>query len=99
MTAPAVTRSPGDRFGAIAGTTAVDLLGAGRTIYVHAKTGLPFQVEPWGATYLTPCCTATATIHIDDGALCCKACWGEAPSLCGTGPDPIDEIRPPTNRT
>jgi hypothetical protein len=43
--------------------------------------------------YVTPCCAATVTITIDDGALCCRACYATVDHRLGWDPD-IDPSDP-----
>jgi hypothetical protein len=37
--------------------------------------------------YVTPCCAATVTITIDDGALCCRACYATVDHRLAWDPD------------
>jgi hypothetical protein len=59
---------------------------------LHDRRGLPYVTDP-AAMYVTPCCAATVTITIDDGALCCRACYATVDPRLGWDPD-IDPSDP-----
>jgi hypothetical protein len=44
--------------------------------------------------YVTPCCTATVTITIDDGALSCRACYTAVDPRLAWDPGIDDTSRP-----
>lgn len=50
------------------------------------RRGLPYVTDPW-PMYVTECCTATVTITIDDGALCCRACYTAVDPRLAWDPD------------
>lgn len=52
----------------------------------HDRRGLPYVSDPW-PMYVTSCCAATVTITIDDGALCCRACYQEVDHRLAWDPD------------
>jgi len=52
----------------------------------HDRRGLPYVADPW-PMYVTRCCAATVTITIDDGALCCRACYQEVDHRLAWDPD------------
>lgn len=54
----------------------------------HDRRGLPYVIDPCvGPMYVTACCAATVTITIDDGALCCRACYAEVDHRLAWDPD------------
>jgi hypothetical protein len=55
----------------------------------HDRRGLPYVSDPW-PMYVTPCCAATVTITIDDGALCCRACYQSVDHRLAWDPDLTD---------
>ena len=64
------------------------------------RRGLPYVTDP-RPVYLTPCCAATVTITIDDGALSCWACYQVVDHRLAWDPDlpevsdgPADEREP-----
>jgi hypothetical protein len=56
------------------------------------RRSLPYVTDPW-PMYVTECCAATVTITIDDGALCCCACYATADHRLAWDPD-IDTGQP-----
>jgi len=52
----------------------------------HDRRGLPYVTDPW-PMYVTPCCAATVTITVDDGVLCCRACYQAVDHRLGWDPD------------
>jgi len=55
----------------------------------HDRRGLPYVTDPHlGPMYVTPCCAATVTI--DDGALCCRACYQTVDYRLAWDPDLTD---------
>ena len=59
----------------------------------YDRRGLPYVSDPW-PMYVTPCCAATVTITVDDGALCCRACYQTVDHRRAWDPDLSD----PTDR-
>ncbi len=52
----------------------------------YDRRGLPYVTDPW-PMYVTPCCAATVTITIDDGALSCRACYATVDHRLAWDPD------------
>jgi hypothetical protein len=53
---------------------------------LHDRRGLPYVTDS-APMYVTPCCAATVTITIDDGALCCRACYATVDHRLAWDPD------------
>jgi hypothetical protein len=64
----------------------------------HDRRGLPYITEPW-PVYVTPCCTATATITVDDGGCAAGPAtrpWTPAWRGTPTSPTPPTRSNPGT---
>lgn len=62
---------------------------------LHDRRGLPYVTDPL-LMYVTPCCAATVTITIDDGTLCCRACYTTVDPRLAWDPDPDPGSGQPT---
>ena len=57
------------------------------------RRGLRYVTDPW-PMYVTTCCAATVTITIDDGVLCCRACYTAVDPRLAWDPDIDTTARP-----
>jgi hypothetical protein len=57
------------------------------------RRGLPYVTDPW-PMYVTTCCAATVTITVDDGVLCCRACYRAVDPRLAWDPDIDTTTRP-----
>ena len=62
----------------------------------YDRRGLPYVTDPW-PMYVTPCCAATVTITVDDGALSCRACYATVDHRLAWDPDPAEPTDGPAD--